>query len=338
MAVMFTAMFSAASLVWDREFGFLREMMVAPVRRSSLVLGKCLGGATVAGFQGVIVIALAPLVGVPYNARPDPRAVRAAAAARVRDHRLRRDGRRADQPDAVVHGADADGDHADVLPLRRAVLGRRACRSGWRSSTASTRSPTRSIRCAARSSRTCDISAAARHALDPGVTWWGWHVPSLARGRGRRAARAGDAVDRDRGVQPRGVSAPPRRGDAVGAALGRSPRPRLRAADPGLRPRRLAGLGSARRMPSASVRGVALDARRSMSGCSDAAQERASARPSAAPRRARSAVRCRARSRRSPCESGAGLRRKRGQLSRSSACAEGCAKPARTRSVSMKPK
>src|SRR5471030_2703170 len=45
MAVMFTAMFSAASLVWDREFGFLREMMVAPVRRSSLVLGKCLGGA-----------------------------------------------------------------------------------------------------------------------------------------------------------------------------------------------------------------------------------------------------------------------------------------------------
>src|SRR6202043_929314 len=67
-AVMFTAMFSAASLVWDREFGFLREMMVAPVRRSSLVLGKCLGGATVAGFQGVIVLCLAGLVHVPYNA------------------------------------------------------------------------------------------------------------------------------------------------------------------------------------------------------------------------------------------------------------------------------
>src|SRR6202163_844394 len=68
MAVLFTAMFSAASLVWDREFGFLREMMVAPVRRSSLVLGKCLGGATVAGFQGVIVLCLAGLVGVPYAA------------------------------------------------------------------------------------------------------------------------------------------------------------------------------------------------------------------------------------------------------------------------------
>src|SRR2546426_3070338 len=68
MAVMFTAMFSAASLVWDREFGFLREMMVAPVWRGSLVLGKCLGGATVAAFQGVIVICLAGLVGVPYSA------------------------------------------------------------------------------------------------------------------------------------------------------------------------------------------------------------------------------------------------------------------------------
>jgi ABC-2 type transport system permease protein len=66
MAVMLTAMFSAASIVWDREFGFLREMLVAPVRRSSIVIGKCLGGATVATAQGVLVIALAGLVGVPY--------------------------------------------------------------------------------------------------------------------------------------------------------------------------------------------------------------------------------------------------------------------------------
>jgi len=67
MSVMFTAMFSAASIVWDREYGFLREMMVAPVRRSSIVVGKCLGGATVAGFQGLIMIVLAPAVGVPYS-------------------------------------------------------------------------------------------------------------------------------------------------------------------------------------------------------------------------------------------------------------------------------
>ena len=67
MAVMFTAMFSAASIVWDREFGFLREMMVAPVRRSSIVLGKCAGGATVAAFQGVIVIAIAGAGGSPLR-------------------------------------------------------------------------------------------------------------------------------------------------------------------------------------------------------------------------------------------------------------------------------
>src|SRR5690349_22703125 len=67
ISVMFTAMFSAASIVWDREFGFLREMMVAPVRRSSIVIGKVIGGATVASFQGVIVIALAGAVGVPYK-------------------------------------------------------------------------------------------------------------------------------------------------------------------------------------------------------------------------------------------------------------------------------
>jgi ABC-2 type transport system permease protein len=65
---MFTAMFSAASIVWDREFGFLREMLVAPVRRSSLVIGKCLGGATVASFQGLLVVAIAGVVGVPYDA------------------------------------------------------------------------------------------------------------------------------------------------------------------------------------------------------------------------------------------------------------------------------
>ena len=55
ITVMFTAMFSAASIVWDREFGFMREMMVAPVRRSSIVIGKCLGGACVASLQGIIL-------------------------------------------------------------------------------------------------------------------------------------------------------------------------------------------------------------------------------------------------------------------------------------------
>lgn len=67
MALVFSAIFSAASLVWDRELGFLREMMVAPVRRSSIILGKTLGGATIAASQGVLVLALAGLVDVPYD-------------------------------------------------------------------------------------------------------------------------------------------------------------------------------------------------------------------------------------------------------------------------------
>ena len=67
MSVLFTAIFSAASIVWDREFGFLREMLVAPVRRWAIVVGKCLGGATVATFQGVIFLALAGVAHVPYN-------------------------------------------------------------------------------------------------------------------------------------------------------------------------------------------------------------------------------------------------------------------------------
>jgi ABC-2 type transport system permease protein len=67
MSVLFTSLFSAGSIVWDREFGFLREMLVAPVSRSALVIGKCLGGATVATFQGLVILALAGLVHVPYN-------------------------------------------------------------------------------------------------------------------------------------------------------------------------------------------------------------------------------------------------------------------------------
>jgi ABC-2 type transport system permease protein len=67
MSVLFTAIFSAASVVWDREFGFLREMLVAPVRRWAIVIGKCLGGATVATFQGIVFLALAGVAHVPYD-------------------------------------------------------------------------------------------------------------------------------------------------------------------------------------------------------------------------------------------------------------------------------
>jgi ABC-2 type transport system permease protein len=66
-SVLFTAAFSGISMVWDREFGFLREMLVAPVSTVSILTGKCLGGATVATLQSLIILALAPLVGVPYD-------------------------------------------------------------------------------------------------------------------------------------------------------------------------------------------------------------------------------------------------------------------------------
>ncbi len=67
MSVLFSAVFSAISIVWDREFGFLREMLVAPVSRTSLVVGKAIGGGTVAVFQGVIIVAAAPIIGVSLS-------------------------------------------------------------------------------------------------------------------------------------------------------------------------------------------------------------------------------------------------------------------------------
>jgi ABC-2 type transport system permease protein len=67
MAVLFTAVFSAMSVVWDREFGFLREVLVAPVPRWSVAIGKALGGSTTAMFQGVLMLVFAPFIGVALS-------------------------------------------------------------------------------------------------------------------------------------------------------------------------------------------------------------------------------------------------------------------------------
>ncbi|HVN66940.1 MAG TPA: ABC transporter permease, partial [Candidatus Sulfotelmatobacter sp.] len=67
MTVLFTSIFSAISIVWDREFGFLKEVLVAPVSRWSIVIGKALGGSTVAVLQGCLMLVLAPLVGVKLS-------------------------------------------------------------------------------------------------------------------------------------------------------------------------------------------------------------------------------------------------------------------------------
>lgn len=67
MAVVFTSSFAAVSLIWEREIGYLREVLVAPVPRWSVAAGKVLGGATVATVQAGILLGLAPVAGVPLR-------------------------------------------------------------------------------------------------------------------------------------------------------------------------------------------------------------------------------------------------------------------------------
>ena len=67
MTVLMSSLMSGLSVVWDREFGFLKEILVAPLGRSGIVLGKAVGAATVAVMQGVIMLALAPILGVSLS-------------------------------------------------------------------------------------------------------------------------------------------------------------------------------------------------------------------------------------------------------------------------------
>jgi ABC-2 type transport system permease protein len=153
-------------------------MMVAPVRRSSIVIGKCLGGAFVASLQGLILIALAGAVHVPY----DPllllgifalqlllafsiTAFGVMVAVRIKQiQAFMGVMQMVVMPMFFISGAlfpvsNLPGwlaflNRIDPLtyavdPMRRLVFGH------------------------------LDLSSAARSALDPGVTWWGWHVPPL---------------------------------------------------------------------------------------------------------------------------------------------------------------
>jgi len=67
MSIMFTSVFSGMEIIWDRQFGFLKETLVAPVSRFNIMLGRVIGGATVATVQGLIVFLVALLTGF----RPD---------------------------------------------------------------------------------------------------------------------------------------------------------------------------------------------------------------------------------------------------------------------------
>lgn len=64
MNILMSSFMAGISLVWDREFGFLKEVLVAPVSRASIVMGKTLGGATIALAQGMALLVLAPLAGI----------------------------------------------------------------------------------------------------------------------------------------------------------------------------------------------------------------------------------------------------------------------------------
>lgn len=68
MSIIFTAIFSGIEIIWDRQFGFLKEVMAAPMSRLEIMIGRTIGGATVAFFQGVIVLVISMFVGFhPQN-------------------------------------------------------------------------------------------------------------------------------------------------------------------------------------------------------------------------------------------------------------------------------
>jgi len=67
MTVLFSSVFSSISIVWDREFGFLKEVLVSPASRESIVLGKAFGGATTSVIQGMIILIFAPAVGIKLS-------------------------------------------------------------------------------------------------------------------------------------------------------------------------------------------------------------------------------------------------------------------------------
>lgn len=63
MTILFSAMFNGMEVIWDRQFGFLKETLVAPVSRTKIMIGRTLGGATVALVQGIIVFAISIAIG-----------------------------------------------------------------------------------------------------------------------------------------------------------------------------------------------------------------------------------------------------------------------------------
>lgn len=66
MAVLFSSMMGGVSIIWDREFGFLKEILIAPVSRFFVALGKAVGGVTTSVIQGILIMMIAMLMGIEY--------------------------------------------------------------------------------------------------------------------------------------------------------------------------------------------------------------------------------------------------------------------------------
>jgi ABC-2 type transport system permease protein len=64
MTILFSSIFSSISIIWDKEFGFMKEMLVAPVSRFSIVIGKALSGTIVSTIQATLILLLFPLIGL----------------------------------------------------------------------------------------------------------------------------------------------------------------------------------------------------------------------------------------------------------------------------------
>ncbi|HHF58773.1 MAG TPA: multidrug ABC transporter permease [Thermoplasmatales archaeon] len=70
MAILFSSMFAGVSVLWDKQFGFLQEVLVAPVSRFSIIIGRTLGGATTALIQGLIILIISFILGVRPSSIP----------------------------------------------------------------------------------------------------------------------------------------------------------------------------------------------------------------------------------------------------------------------------
>jgi ABC-2 type transport system permease protein len=67
MAILFSSLMGGVSIIWDREFGFLKEILIAPVNRFFVALGKAIGGVTTAMIQGILIMAIGGALGVRYS-------------------------------------------------------------------------------------------------------------------------------------------------------------------------------------------------------------------------------------------------------------------------------